>query len=101
MLRAPLDTIVFTVFLHSVLCRVTCTVDQAYVFLVFVHTVSYSVTCSVGHNGVFPDLCTLFYPVLHAPLDTLAFSVFFWVNMFYVVLHAPLGTLVFSVFFFS
>ena len=53
MLHAPLDTIVLTVFVHSVLCRITCTVDQACVFLVFVHTVLSSVACNVGHTGVF------------------------------------------------
>ena len=39
-LHSPLDTLVFFLFLvHSVLCRVTCTVGQACVFRVFVHTV--------------------------------------------------------------
>ena len=42
-------------FVHSVLCIITCSVDQACVFLV---------------------LYILFYPVLHATLDTLVFSVF-------------------------
>ena len=73
-LHAPLDTLVFSLFysyclkqcymhrwtqlslpffVHSILCRITCTVDQACVFLVFVHTVLSSVACTIGHIGVF------------------------------------------------
>ena len=57
--RAPLDTLVFSLF--------------------FVNTILCNVACTVGHTGVFRVfLCVnMFHTVLHAPLDTLVFSVFF------------------------
>ena len=66
-------------------------------FPCFVHTISSSVTCTVGHIGVFTVLYKLLEAVLHAPLDTIVFSVFLYI-LFDPVLHAPLDTLVFSVF---
>ena len=101
-------------FVHSVLCRVTCTVDQACVFF------TYCLMQCYIHRWTqwgFPSfLCILFYAVLHAPFDTLTFLyilfdallhapliklVFFLFLyiLFDSVLHAPLDTLVFSMFF--
>ena len=63
-----------------------------------VHTVWCSVAYSVGHNGVFSDLRILFYPVLHAPLTTLAFSVFFFHAVWCSVTRTVGHTSVFHVF---
>ena len=100
LLHAQLDTLVFSLFYTYCLkqcymlrlthwrfpyfftyCLIQCFVHSwtHCCFPCFIRIVLCSVTYTVGHTGVFPVLYILFYVVLHAPLDTLAFSVFSYI----------------------
>ena len=75
MLHGPLDKMVFSLFCTH--CLMQCCMHLwTHVFRVFF----------------------MFYVVLHAPLGTLVFSVFFLYIPFDAVLHGPLDTLTFPVF---
>ena len=78
-LHAQLNTFVISLF--DTYCMKQCYMHRC-TQLCFPGFFTYflcSVAWTVGHNGVFPVLYIIFDAVLHAPLGTLAFSVFLYI----------------------